>query len=153
LYQASPDLPFIFPTQLQRDVIETLNSNTPKLTGRQKKLADQLINSHITDSPYSQVPTFSYEELLKGITCAQCNLISVFVEGEHCICRNCGYKETLRNAVVRSAEEYRLLFPDQKITTNTLQEWCEVVESKRRISRILVKNFKKIGTNRWIYYE
>jgi hypothetical protein len=80
-------------------------------------------------------------------------LISVFVEGENCICRNCGYKETLRNAVVRSAEEYRLLFPDQKITTNTLQEWCEVVESKRRISRILVKNFKKIGTNRWIYYE
>lgn len=153
LYQASPDLPFIFPTQLQRDVIETLNSNSSKLTGRHKRLADQLINSHIIDPPYSQVPTYSYEELRKGITCAQCNLISVFIEGVDCICRNCGNKEKLRDAVVRSAEEYRLLFPNQRITTNVLQEWCEVIENKRRISRILMKNYKRIGTSRWTYFE
>lgn len=38
LVSGIPDLPFIFPTQLQRDVIETLNSNSSKLTGRHKRL-------------------------------------------------------------------------------------------------------------------
>lgn len=119
LYQASPDLPFIFPTQIERDVIERLNSNSAKLTHKHKKFADQLINSHINENPYSQIPAYEYEELRKGIMCANCSSISVFLDGKFCFCPDCGYKETVEAAVIRTAEEFRLLFPERKLTART----------------------------------
>ncbi len=56
------------------------------------------------------------------------------------------------SAVIRSVEEFKLLFPNQKITTKAIHEWCQVVESKKSIKCILEKNFKIIENNRWSYF-
>lgn len=152
LYQASPDLPFIFPTQIERDVIERLNSNSAKLTHKHKKFADQLINSHINENPYSQIPAYEYEELRKGILCANCSSISVFLDGKFCFCPDCGHKETVEAAVIRTAEEFRLLFPERKLTARTLMEYSKVINNQKRMSRILEKHFTMVGKNRWVHY-
>jgi isocitrate/isopropylmalate dehydrogenase len=57
------------------------------------------------------------------------------------ICEKCGCVEDVESAVLRNVEEYLLLFSDRKITTNEVQEWCEIIPHKT-IRRILSKNFK-----------
>jgi hypothetical protein len=51
LYQAPLNKPFIFPTQLDQ-YWDKLNTKPSKLNRKHKKLADQLISLHITESPY-----------------------------------------------------------------------------------------------------
>lgn len=34
-----------------------------------------------------------------------------------------------------------------------IQDWCQVVESKKAIRRILATNFNRVGVNQWTYYE
>jgi hypothetical protein len=59
----------------------------------------------------------------------------------------------MSTAVIRSVEEFKLLFPSKLITTNDIHEWCKVVESKRRIRRILGKNFNVEGVRQWSIYK
>ncbi len=55
---------------------------------------------------------------------------------------DCGHQELVTDAVLRNVCEIKLLFPSMKITTNLIFDWCMVIESKRTIKRILVKNYK-----------
>ena len=65
----------------------------------------------------------------------------------------CGHEELLEAAVMRSVKEFKLLFPTKKVTTNVIYEWCNVVKSKKRIRKILGKNFTKAGVHQWTFYE
>lgn len=152
LYQAPLDKPFIFPAQINR-YLKKLNSIPSKLNKKHKILADKLMLMHIQDSPFKQFQSYEYDQLRKGITCVDCNSFSISVVGKKCICKECGKEEVVTAAVMRSVKEFKLLFPNQKITTNVIHEWCKVVKSKKRIRRILEKNFKIKGVHRWSFYE
>lgn len=152
LYQAPLDQPFIFPTQIKNH-LQNLGKKPSKLTAKHKQLAEKLVSLHITDSPYTQIPEYTIDKLQKGITCKLCDSFSVTVEGRKCVCHDCGFGELVEEAVIRSVDEIKLLFPDLKITTNLVYEWCKVIESKRRIARILEGNFKKVGVHQWASYE
>ena len=152
LYQAPLNKPFIFPTQVN-SYIKKLNMITRKLDKKHWLLADKLISLHINDSPFKQIPSYDYNQLRKGITCIKCSSFSISVQGKKCVCKECGYEEEVAVAVMRNVTEFRLLFPDQRITTNVIHDWCKVVESKRRIRKILEKNFKKVGVHQWTFYE
>jgi len=116
-------------------------------------LADKLISLHIEDSPYKQLPSYEYEHLKKGITCEKCNSISVSVARTKCFCGECGHQEEVAAAVMRSVKEFKLLFPNQKITTNIIHEWCQVVKFKKTIRKILSKNYDIKGVHQWAFYE
>ncbi|WP_100011478.1 nuclease-related domain-containing protein [Lentibacillus sediminis] len=152
LYQAPLDKPLIFPTQVNRHM-DHLNKIPAKPTVQHKKLADQLLTLHKTDSPYSKLPSYDYEQIQKGITCSECKSFSVTVEKRKCVCGVCGYRESVTNAVLRTIKEFQVLFPDKKITSNIIHDWCMVVESKRAIRRILADNFNAVGKHQWTYYE
>ncbi|MFD1852121.1 nuclease-related domain-containing protein [Oceanobacillus bengalensis] len=152
LYQAPLDKPIIFPTQV-KSYLSNLNATPSKLTTTNRRLADQLISMHITDSPYSKIPTYDYHQLRKGIICPICQSYSVSVVKRRCICGECGHFEPVTNAVLRSVKEFKILFPNEKITSNIVYDWCQVVESKKSISHVLSTNYKKIGDHRWSYYE
>ncbi|NWN98509.1 hypothetical protein NST54_16470 [Caldifermentibacillus hisashii] len=62
-------------------------------------------------------------------------------------------EEKIESAVLRSVDEFRLLFPERKITTKAVQEWCNIIENSGRVYKILKKNYKTLGKNRWIYFE
>ena len=152
LYQSPLNKPFIFFTQLNR-YLRNFNSIPSKLNAQHKRLADQLMSLHIKDAPYKQIPPFCYEELRKGITCKKCNSYSLLVKKYKCICCDCGHVEDKEASVLRSIDELKLLFPETKITTNIIHDWCKVIESKWSIQKILDKNFKMIGVHQWAYYE
>jgi hypothetical protein len=152
LYQAPTNQPIILPTQVNR-FLRDLNNVPSKLNDGHMRLAQKLVSLHQTKNPFTVLPKFRYEKLRKGMTCEKCNSFSISVHGRKCICLDCGHEELVSTAVMRSVNEFKFLFPTQKITANTIHEWCKIVESKQRIGEILGKNYKIVGVHQWSYYE
>ena len=152
LYQAPLSLPFIFPTQIQR-YLKGMNPHFSKLNKFQKQLAEKLTSLHIAKSPFSKLPPYEYKELKKGIFCKACNSFEVTEVGTNVVCEECGHQEAVETVVLRNAEELKLLFPSEKITTPLLHDWCRIIHSKKRIRRILETQYKIAGANRWSYFE
>ncbi|TXL64070.1 NERD domain-containing protein [Cerasibacillus terrae] len=152
LYQAPLNKPIIFPTQVNQ-YMKNLNTIPSKLTNKHRKLADLLLSLHKNDPPISQVPSYEYNQLRKGITCLKCVSFSMYVEKRKCVCRHCGFQESVTNAVLRNVKEFKVLFPNKKITTNLIHDWCQIVPSKKVVRRILSNHFHTNWNHRWTYYE
>ncbi len=151
VYEAPLNKPIIYPPQLNR-YFKKIEMTTSKLNGKHQQLAEQLISLHNTESPFKIIPTYDYSQLKKSITCAKCNSFWISVKGNQCICEQCGHEEKVEFAVLRVVEEIILLFPDLKITTNLVYEWVKVIECKKRITRILSRNFKMVGAYKGAYF-
>ncbi len=151
LYQAPLKLPAVFPSQLNR-FMNKLNLSTSKLRFRDIEFAKRLVTFHREDDPYSRLPDYSFDKLKKGIICAGCNSFFGKCSYNTLVCSKCGFIEDVVSAVMRSVEEYQLLFPDKKITMNSIHEWCEVITSKKAIRRILKKEFRQLGHGSSAYY-
>jgi len=52
----------------------------------------------------------------------------------------------------RNIEEFHLLFPEEPITTNKVYDWCNKEYSKKRIRRLLKKEYKPMGLKNGTYY-
>jgi hypothetical protein len=152
LYQTPPDLPFVLPTQLDR-FMSKLDQKPSLLNQSHKTLADKLISLHQPVPPYTQLPAYEYETIKKGMTCCKCHSFSVSVHGKKVVCHTCGCEEMVTSSVLRMVGEFTLLFPDRKITTNVIHDWCSVVTSKKTISRALGKHLNIKGVHQWTYYE
>lgn len=139
----------IFPAQLNR-FLRKLNVKPIKLHQKHYQLAQDLVDHHQEESPYSRLPQYSYEKLKKGIICP--NNCNTFYSDKRMICKNCGYKEGVDAAVLRSVEEYSLLFPDRKITVDSIHEWCGGLKSKKAIRRVLSKYYVLVGKARASHY-
>ncbi|HLS09369.1 nuclease-related domain-containing protein [Lentibacillus sp.] len=79
LYQAPLDKSIIFPTQIKK-YLSQLNSTLSTLNEKHKQLADRLCALHIEESPYQQLPSYTYGELRKGIICMACDSFSTRTE-------------------------------------------------------------------------
>jgi len=144
LYQTSINPSIVFPTQLNR-FLKKFNMKPIKLNKRHFKLAEQLVALHQIDLPHSRLPVYNYERLEKGTLCPKCYSFYTDLIGEKLVCGTCGCKEDVERAVLRSVPELQLLFPERKITTKTIQEWCKIIKSEKTLRRILTKNYKLIG--------
>ena len=145
LYQAPLNEPIIHPTQLN-NLMKKLNEIPSKLTNRHKMLADQLVSMHQIDCPFTRLPHYSYDQLQKGPLCADCYSLLCFVDESKkiMVCNKCGHEELVDSAVLRCVEELELLFPDMKITTNLVHDWCIVVGSKKTIRRVLMQTISQL---------
>lgn len=151
LYQAPIDLPAIFPSQINR-FLEKLNKKPVKLLDRNLKLAEHLVASHIKVSPFTRVPDYRFEDLKKVVMCKVCHSTNVVIHERKSECSDCSFIEAIDATVLRHVKEYRLLFPDRKLTTNDIFDWCGGGISKRTIRRILEKYFAKKGYGKYTYY-
>src|SRR5699024_8047231 len=138
LYQAPMNKPFLFPTQVEQ-YLKDLCKVPSRLTVKHKNIAKKLVSLHKIDSPYEQTPSYNYEQLQKGIICSKCQSFSLFVLNRSCVCNECGQAEPVTDAILRSTMEFKFLFPNKKITTNLIHNWCQVIQSKERIRKALKK--------------
>jgi hypothetical protein len=138
----------IFPTQLNR-FLKKLNSTPAPLGKKYYQLAKQLESLHKIESPYPRLPPYTFEKIKKGITCYNCK---AFLTDETLICKKCGCVEDAEAAILRSINEFRLLFPDNKITVDTIYDWCGSIKSKKVIRRVLSKNFILLDKARASHY-
>jgi hypothetical protein len=152
LYNAPPELPIVYPTQLTR-FYNNLNKRPSKLSEKHKNLATKLLSQDIAESGYSKLPLYKYEQLRKGNTCCSCRSLSTTVINKRVVCSDCGHEESFEYAVLRNVKEYKLLFPDKKITTKGIYEWCGGVGSLKVIRRILKKHLTYVENGRYCYYK
>lgn len=121
-----------------------------RLSSRNKKLADKLVALHNNEPSYKRLPAYDFMHLRKGRSCSGCHSFNVFQEAGKLICNECGCKEGIDDAVLRSVEEIKLLFPDMKITANVVWEWCGVV-SVKTIRRVLKQNYTCTGKKEYSF--
>ncbi|MBM7652477.1 nuclease-related domain-containing protein [Neobacillus cucumis] len=152
LYNAQVDHPIILPNQVNR-FLKSINSTSSKLNDGHKKLAKQLISLHQTKNPYSQVPNYQYEQMKREMYCKFCRSFLVSLQNHIFVCGKCGGHETVEEAILRNVREFQLLFPERKITTTNIYEWCNVDLSKRTFCRVLKKNFIAVGKTSDSYYK
>lgn len=151
LYQAPLDLPIILPTQVNR-FLRDLNNTSSTLNEGHKKLAQNIISLHQPKNPFTRLPEYHYDQLQKGIYCESCKSFQVTVQNYDLVCHNCGKHEKTEAAILRNVKEFHLLFPEQKITTKSIYDWCKVKLDKKTICRVLRNNYTQIGNTRSTYY-
>lgn len=150
LFLAPLDLPIVLPTQLKR-FIKQLNRSS---SGRRKnmKLVEMLVNLSKDESPFTRIPDYDYAQLKKGITCLSCNSFLLSVKNRQIVCDSCGHADDMEASILRNVGQFQLLFPNEKVTTNIIYDWCRVIESRKTIRRVLNKNFTRIGHGKFSYY-
>ncbi|MGM0847293.1 MAG: nuclease-related domain-containing protein [Bacillota bacterium] len=150
LYDVPSNLPIVYPAQMNR-FRNNLLQNSARIRNSDVRLAEKVLSLCIGESPYNNVPKYSYEELRKGIVCRGCG--EFYPEFKRVLnCEFCGGKECSSEAVLRSVEEFKLLFPNIRLTTGRIQEWCRIVKDERTIQRVLRKNLAMMGSRKTSYY-
>lgn len=152
LYQAPINHQLIFPAQINRFMDKLYSKPLPNLSNVNFKLAEKLLFVALKESPYSRLPEYGYDQLKKGVICSNCRTFINQNSNKTLVCRKCGHSEDIESAILRSIKEYMLLFPEKKVTTNDIHDWCKIVNSKKLIRRILSTNFKAQGTGRSTIY-
>jgi hypothetical protein len=144
LYLALKNAPIILPSQLNR-FMKKLNKKHSCLNNMHKKLAEKLLALLKVDNPYKRMPVYDYERLKKGIICGGCHhFLNTIVKSDF-VCSHCGSHEKIDDAVLQSVAEIKLLFPERKITTALVYEWCNAKVPLKTIRRILNANLKSVG--------
>ncbi|RIW37335.1 hypothetical protein D3H55_04670 [Bacillus salacetis] len=118
-----------------------------------QNLANKLAAMHRTKNPFTQLPDYRYDQLRKGVVCGRCHSLSVSKVKNQFICENCHTEEMLESAILRTIDEFKLLFPGRKITTSGILDWCGRELNAKTISRILKNNFHSFGKTKDTYYE
>lgn len=150
LYNASPEMPIIFPSQINR-FIQKLNGRPSNITQKHLQIGKQLVARHQTDSPFSRLPDYNFSQLQKGIACVQC-ASWMNAEERKMVCHVCSRIEDNETAIMRHVEEFKILFPNQKIATNTILDWCGGAVSSKKVQRVLAKNFNRVNHGKASYY-
>ena len=151
LYQAPKNKPFIFASQLP-SFMKKFSSTASRLNDGHTKLAGQLVSLHQVDSPYDRIRPYTFEQVDKGVLCGICLSKMDRLPGDDLVCSHCGAHEKVDDAIVRSAQELKLLFPDMKMTTNVVHDWCQVVDSRKTVLRVLKGNFTLIGAKKGSHF-
>lgn len=152
LYHAPMNSSIVLPTQLNR-LVNKLNMLPSKLNENHTKLANKLLSLHIEEYPFKRNLVYKYEQLKKGIICYSCHSFITKINTKRITCVKCGLEEDVKFAVLRSVKEIKLLFPEKKITTNIVYDWCKIVKSKKTIRSILNENLTLVGFGRSSNFE
>lgn len=153
LYQLQTKLPIIIPGQINR-FINTINNTHSKITSSHYKLAHTLFSLRHSKSLSSRLPKYEFEQLRKGIRCLHCDgyLTGGDFHKKKLNCDVCGVAESRESAVLRSVDEYSILFPENKITTNIIWNWCGEIISKYKIRRILFQFFQPVDKKKEMHF-
>jgi hypothetical protein len=83
--------------------------------------------------------------LRPGICCPLCSQFYSLIDTKNVICSACKRKENLHSAIFRIVEEFKLLFPEKKITTIDIYNWCKPVRDKKNNPTISCKTYQLKG--------
>ncbi|WP_218119000.1 nuclease-related domain-containing protein [Salimicrobium halophilum] len=150
LYQAPKLKEFIFLSQW-KDHFTELIQNTSSIPNRLQPIADLLCSKHREQFSSEDSPVFHYDQLKKDVFCPHCSSV-IRSETRTFMCDNCELRSTTEMVLLQAVEDLRVLFPKRRITTPLIHEWCKGKISKKRIQRVLSKNFEKAGIGRGIHY-
>lgn len=149
LFGAPNNAGYILPSQIP-EFFRTLQKQLTKPNAEQHKLANALVNLHEPDYP-CKMPEYSFDQLRKGIPCPECGTLAETFKGHYQTCANCGQRMNVKRSIQASIEEFRILFPKEKIVTSRMLEWCGSGD-KDRVYRVLKEDYRAVGKTSGRYY-
>ncbi|GAB2489631.1 hypothetical protein GCM10008929_12600 [Alkalibacterium psychrotolerans] len=153
LYHARIEDPVILPNQVE-EYLESINRKSKVLSKEQYYLANKFIKLHETEVSHDrQLPYYSYEDLKKGLSCKACGSFNMLITQRSCYCKSCFSKSSVEEVIMGNIEEMQFLFPDLKITTTNVSEWCGNPVHFRKVRRILKDNYIAVGSTSDRLYE
>ncbi|WP_146924772.1 hypothetical protein [Alkalibacterium kapii] len=152
LYNASLEDPIIFSTQIKENIIQ-LNAKCKRLTKHCHYLADKLIDRHKEESLFQkQLPLYNVEDLKAGASCS-CGSFELIITQRSCYCKVCYKQITIEELIFDNTKEFSYLFPQHKVTTAAIDDWCGNKLSHRKIRNVLQKHLVASGKNSGTYYK
>lgn len=151
LFQAPYTPNLILPTQLPA-FLKRLGSIESNISEKHMVLAKKILSNLATGLPNPFIPTYSFEELGKGVVCGYCHSLIQERNNWLITCPTCGGKEYIESAILRNIEDYHFLFPEKKLTTMDVVNWCKVFDSRKAVHRVLTRNYKRVGHGKFSYY-
>ncbi|MCC5889743.1 MAG: NERD domain-containing protein [Alkalibacterium sp.] len=151
LYNCPPDSDVLMPQQIGHHISQMNKQSRPDKSA-QKKLAKKFLSLHKTDERFMKQPAYSFKELNKQVTCLECQSILTKRSRRKSTCLQCGFHELNAHIIKYEIESVRLLFPELKLTTSLIYDWCGAYFSDDSIERVLKKYFVQIGSNKGRYY-
>jgi len=153
LYNAPPTIPIVYPTQIEA-FFSRLNQRSSSLTNKTHSCAERLLQEHQDEAAFQRkLPEYNFESLTKGLWCVECDFPDLKITQRSCTCQSCGHKASVNETLLWHIEEFRLLFPDWKVTRNIVFEWCGGQISMWLIQKILNENYKRYGHARASHYQ
>lgn len=141
----------VFAGQLKHHLSVLENSYKPP-SSKAKTIADKLLNQQLKNYRPANLPTYTFDQLKKGLYCHTCNSWNCKISKQYLICSDCQFTETISSAVKRTLDEYKLLFPKQRLTLKIAKNWCGKSLSDSRIRRVLSTNYTLKHAGRSSHY-
>lgn len=151
LYQ-SPILPqFLYYGQIE-GFFQSITKKAPPLTKQTLQLKEELMSRKIERSKYGIVPDYRKEELKRGLFCPLCHY-NLDRKGQlYLYCRQCKERFHVYDTLLHAIAQFQLLFPEEKITTGKITDWCGQAFSRVFISRFLKRHLKMQPNGSYTYY-
>ncbi|SFC52666.1 Nuclease-related domain-containing protein [Alkalibacterium subtropicum] len=153
LYHASQSDPIVFSNQIERHFSE-LSSIATHLNKNHQILAEKLLELHGKNVSYKkELPSCDYSALKKSLFCKECGSTDLKLTQRSCLCRKCQRITTIEESCLHNISELKYLFPEKKVTTASVYEWCGGQLTAKRIRQILKRNFSQKEKTAATHYE
>lgn len=136
LYGNSDALPLVTHAQLNRH-FQSIKNRSRKLDQRHHAIADYIESRRYEKDFYDIGIFYSYDRLKKGVWCCDCVCQALVSSHRHFLCPACRRYYTKTEAVMHCLYEFRLLFPEKKITSVLLRDWCGHTVSLETTRKVL----------------
>lgn len=154
LYQAPRDPIFIFQPQIPRYIKKINDEQALSHIGAfHKKLAQNLVESSVDSFSLFDKPVYKYSQLKKGIRCAACGEFIAVKGYRNLCCQHCEYHEAIEKGVLRTVNELFMLFPNIRLTTGLIYDWCGKTLPRYTILKLLKRNYNQKGGKKNCYFE
>src|SRR5699024_7309063 len=110
------------------------------ITPMENKIDRLMHKEHIQRSHFETLLEYNFNELKKGLFCVDCaSLLGVTATRGKIRCGKCSKFESTGSSILRATIEFNILFPNEKITTHKIYEWCGGVVSRKVVRSVLNK--------------
>ena len=154
LFKSDVNTNIITRIQLGR-FVNQLNSRRLHLNDWHVNLSLKLHDRHINESKYQEKLEFDFDSMRKGVKCEECEGWLEKYETysrKYLYCNSCNNRYLGSEIIFKSINEYRLLFPERKITVSAIHQWTGESLSRFIIRKILNKHFIPVGSTKSKYY-
>lgn len=139
LYGNEPDFPIILRSQLD-DYLAKIKLQASEINDYHHKIAAYIKSCKVNRTHIDTKISYTYESMAKGIWCDNCHSDKMQDRHKYFSCMNCQQFELKSDIVTKSAREFYLLFPNEKLTSSKLRDWCGNRVSRKLTGKVLTKN-------------
>lgn len=151
LYQAPRTTEMVFPTQLNR-FIEKLKNEPCNLSRLHQRATNQLLEKRLKENRHQTQFAYKFNQMKKGLLCPDCYGFMIKYSTRYMVCDKCEARESIESVLLKNIEEFRFLFPNEKLRTSFIFEFGGSVVSEKTIRRILNKHYYLTSLGRSAYY-